>query len=47
VVVGLDMIDCKDLTLVMIFSFVRAVPDDSSAGRERHHETIRSEQLST
>jgi hypothetical protein len=47
VVVGLDMIDCKDLTLVMIFSFVRAVPAGSSVGCERHHETIRSEQLST
>ena len=46
-VVGLDMIDCKDLTLVMIFSFVRAVPAGSSAGRERHHESIRSEQQST
>jgi len=52
VVVGRDMIDCKDLLhgqtgLVMILWFVRVVPDGSSAGRERHHDTIRSEQLST
>ena len=44
VVVGLDMIDCKDPDGSWI---VRAVPAGSSAARERHHESIRSEQQST
>jgi len=48
VVVGRDMIDCKDLIFpVWSFSLVCVVPAGSSAARERHHDTIRSEQLST
>jgi hypothetical protein len=31
----------------MIFRLLRAVPAGSSVERERHHESIRSEQLST
>ena len=47
-VVGLDMIDCKDLIFpVWSFPLVCVVPAGSSAERERHHESIRSEQLST
>ena len=47
-VVGRHMIDCKDLIFpVRFFSFGCVVPGGSSVGRERHHKTIRSEQLST
>jgi hypothetical protein len=48
VVVGLGMIYSPDLTFtVMITTDVRAAAVGSSAARESHHYTIRSEQQST
>jgi hypothetical protein len=48
VVVGLGMIHSHDQTFtVVITTDVRAVPAGSFAARERHHDTIRSEQQST
>jgi len=48
VVVGRNMIDCKDLIFPgPVFNFDCVVPGGSSVGRARHHESIRSEQLST
>jgi hypothetical protein len=48
VVVGSGMIYSHDQTLtVMITTDVRAASAGSSAARESHHDTIRSEQQST
>jgi len=48
VVVGPSMIKLIGSdSIVMIFPDARVVPAGSSAERERHHETIRSEQQST